>query len=141
MSHVNGDFDPWLGGKEELRYLKELNKFRGIDKVPLIILSMEKTDRDKLCSKYEGIPECITTAEIELFKQRLADSLAKIVVSENNDDPEHNFLIGLAYLDGIDVEKDIQRGIELITSAAEANLVEAMEKLFVIYSSYSRQSV
>lgn len=46
MSNVNGDFDPWLGGKEELRYLKELDKFRGTDKVPLIVLSMEKTDRN-----------------------------------------------------------------------------------------------
>ena len=42
-------------------------------------------------------------------------------------------MIGLAYLDGIDVEKNTERGIELITSAAEANLLEAMKKLYDLY--------
>ena len=62
----------------------------------------------------------------------LADAVAGIATTAN-DTPEHNFLIGLAYLEGIDVELNRQRGLELVTSAAENNLPEAMEKLYNMY--------
>ena len=45
----------------------------------------------------------------------------KEAVTENDNEPEHNFLIGLAYLDGIDVEVNRERGIEMITLAALSN--------------------
>ena len=105
-------------------------KAAGMDILPT---EMEETDKTELCSKYEDIPVCVNPNEDELFKNRLLDSLSKIAISANNNDPEHNFLIGLAYLDGIDVEKNTERGIELITMAAEANLLEAMEKLYDMY--------
>ncbi|MBQ3489415.1 MAG: toll/interleukin-1 receptor domain-containing protein, partial [Clostridia bacterium] len=105
-------------------------KKAGMDILPT---EMEETDKAELRSKYEDIPVCVNPNEDELFKNRLLDSLSKIAIAANNADPEHNFLIGLAYLDGIDVEKNTERGIELITMAAEANLLEAMEKLFEMY--------
>jgi len=46
-----------------------------------------------------------------------------------NNAPEHDFLIGIAYLNGVDVEVNRRRGIELITSAAESGYLEAMETL------------
>ena len=94
---------------------------------------MEDTDKDELKSKFVGIPECVNPHDDEAFKDRLLQSITKIAKSENDDDPEHNFLIGLAYLDGIDVETDKERGIELITKAAEADLPEAMTKLYKMY--------
>ena len=105
-------------------------KAAGMDILPT---EMEDTDKTELCSNYPEIPECVNPNENELFKNRLLDSLSKIAISANNADPEHNFLIGLAYLDGIDVEKNTERGIELITMAAEANLLEAMKKLYNMY--------
>ena len=105
-------------------------KKAGMDILPT---EMEDTDKTELCSNYPEIPECINPNEDEQFKKRLAETLSKIAISENNNDPEHNFLIGLAYLDGIDVEKNTERGIELITMAAEANLLEAMKKLYDMY--------
>lgn len=54
------------------------------------------------------------------------EALGKIAHAENDDDPEHDYLIGLAYLDGIDVETDKERGLALITKAAEAELPEAV---------------
>lgn len=104
-------------------------KKAGMDILPT---EMEVTDKDELCSKFEGIPDCINPEEDEAFKKRLADALSKIAISENNDDPEHNFLIGLAYFDGIDVETNRARGLELITAAAEAGVLEAMEKCFFL---------
>ena len=106
-------------------------KKAGMDILPT---EMVKTSRAELRSKYKNIPECVNPNEDKQFKNRLLDSLSKIAISENNNDPEHNFLIGLAYLDGIDVEKNIERAIELITSAAEANLFEAMKKLYNMYT-------
>ncbi|MBR7161510.1 MAG: toll/interleukin-1 receptor domain-containing protein, partial [Clostridia bacterium] len=105
-------------------------KKAGMDILPT---EMEETDKAELCSKYPEMPECVNPNEDELFKNRLLDTLSEIAISENNADPEHNFLIGLAYLDGIDVEKNAERGIALITMAAEANLPEAMEKLYDMY--------
>ena len=53
---------------------------------------------------------------------------------KNRDNPVHNYMIGLAYLNGIDVETDYERGISLITDAANCNLVEAKKELINIYT-------
>lgn len=103
----------------------------GMDILPA---EMVKTDKDILGEKYEGIPTCVDPYEEEAFSKRLLETIEKIAVSDTHDDPEHNFLIGLAYLDGIDVETDRDRGIELIIKAAEQNLIEACEKLVKIYN-------
>lgn len=94
---------------------------------------MEQTDYAALLAKFEAIPPCVDPHEAE-FKAQLLKNVAKLNVRENDKAPMHNFLIGLAYLDGIDVETDRERGMELIVSAAESNLPEAMEKLFWIFS-------
>lgn len=95
---------------------------------------MEETDKWELCKKFEGIPECICPMNDEESKERFLQSIMKIATSANDHDPEHNFLIGLAYLEGIDVEINRERGVALITKAAEAELPEAMEKLYEMYS-------
>lgn len=94
---------------------------------------MEDTDKVALRNKYEDIPECINPQEDAVFKKRLTEALSEIAIPGNNNDPEHNYLIGLAYLDGIDVEKNAEMGIELITLAAESDFPEAMYKLSYIY--------
>ena len=106
-------------------------KNSGMDILPA---EMEDTDKNELISKFDGIPECVNPYDDDLFKERLLKSITKIATTENDDNPEHNFLIGLAYLFGIDVEINRERGIELITKAAEADLPEAMWKLYELYS-------
>ena len=69
-----------------------------------------------------------------IVNQVLLERINKIATAENDSEPEHNFLIGLAYLDGIDVEVNRERAVRLITSAAEAGLIEVMEKLYDMYS-------
>ncbi len=98
---------------------------------------MEKTDHGVLRDLYEEIPDCVYPSD-KRFNEILLTTISKIAKTENDQDPEHNFLIGLAYLDGIDVEVDVERGIELITMAAEADLPEAMEKLYTMYDSGDR---
>ena len=101
---------------------------------------MENTDHGQLCTKYKDIPDPVKTYD-EHFTEVLCEVIKKIAISENDSDPEHNFLIGLAYLDGIDVEVDVERGVALITMAAEASLPEAMEKLYTMYDGGDRVSL
>ena len=101
-------------------------KASGIDILPV---EMKPTDRAVLSEKYKGIPPCVPAEDDAAFQRALTEAIQKIAITTNNTDPEHTFLIGLAYLDGIDVEKDPKRGMELMTVAAENQLPEAMKML------------
>ena len=94
---------------------------------------MEPTDKKELQKQYRDIPDCVNAHDDEEFRRRLLESVREIALMENDEDPEHNFLIGLAYLEGIDVEVDRQRALELITKSAEDELPEAMRKLRDMY--------
>lgn len=95
----------------------------------ILAVEMVKTDKDKLAAL--NITDSVEF-EHEQFKARLLNAVSNIATTESNS-PEHNFLIGLAYLEGIDVEVNRDRGIELITMAAESGLLEAMKKLRDMY--------
>ena len=121
-------------GKLEPNFVMD-KEYPAAKRLELDILPTEMvdTDRGELKAKYDGIPDPVR-AEDEHFTDTILSIIKNIAISENDDDPEHNFLIGLAYLEGIDVEKNVERGLELITQAAEAELPEAMEKLYLMYS-------
>lgn len=91
------------------------------------------TDRQKLYEQYEDIPAPTDAHNEAELSETLLESIKKIAVKENDASPEHNFLIGLAYLDGIDVETDCKRATSLIISAAESGLLDAMQKLVTMY--------
>ncbi len=95
----------------------------------VLAVEMEETDKNAL---HRIMIDSTVTVD-EGFKERFISSLSKIATAENQNEPEHNFLIGLAYLEGIDVETDRERAVSLITSAAEKGLSEAMEKLCNMY--------
>ena len=105
-------------------------KASGIEIFPA---EMEPTDKTALNEKFQGIPNCVDVSDESIFHHQFLDALQKAAVTTNDTDPEHIFLMGLAYLKGIDVEVDRKRGIELITSAAESTLPEAMEQLYTMY--------
>ena len=102
---------------------------------PVLPAEMVRTDHAELRDRFEGLPETISVEDEEIFQAQLLKTLENIARTENDDDPAHNYLIGLAYLDGIDVETDRERGLALITSAGEAGLPEAMHKLYQMYFS------
>ena len=102
---------------------------RGMDILPTEMVS---TNRDKLFALFDGIPSPVRTVDKE-FSAALIGMLEKVAKSKNDNDPEHNFLIGLAYLDGIDTEVDRPRALQLIEGSANEGLPEAMEKMYHIY--------
>ena len=102
----------------------------GMDILPA---EMQSTDRALLAEKFAGLPTPVKTEDEAAFTAALTEAVCRFAKDENDNDPAHNYLIGLAYLDGIDVETNRERGLELITSAAEADLPEAMVKLRKMY--------
>lgn len=100
---------------------------------PIFAAELVQTDQDALKEKYEALPDCTDAHDQVIFPQALLQTLQQIAIKENDKDPQHNFFIGLAYLSGIDVEVDCERAVALITSAADAGLVAAMEKLAHMY--------
>lgn len=100
---------------------------------PILSAELVPTDREQLAEKYEDIPDPADAHnEVEL-SDALLDSLKKMAIKENDNSPEHSFFIGLAYLNGIDVEVDHERAVALITNAAESGLIEAVDELYNMY--------
>lgn len=99
--------------------------------IPILPTEMEHTDKELLGQKFPNIPLCVKPSD-ESFRLQLLDAVTRLATKSNNT-PEHNFLIGIAYLEGIDVEVNREHALELITSAAEAELPEAMEQLHRMY--------
>lgn len=105
---------------------------READKL-ILPVEMVKTDKEALKVKFDGLPNCINASESTDFASGLQSIIKKIALKENDGTPEHKFFLGLAYLNGIDVEIDFEIGISNIEAAAQDGLPEAMEKLTSIY--------
>lgn len=99
----------------------------------ILAAMMVDTDEAELKASFAGIPACVNPHDEEDFRERFLAALQRVAVAENDDDPEHNYLIGLAYLEGIDVERHPERALGLIVKAAERGLPEALEKLVTMY--------
>ena len=114
---------------------KEMAKADGKDILPAELLgeSTKPTDRKALFHDFADLPEPLDISS-DLERESFLARLRKLAVEERINNPTHNYLIGLAYLDGIDVEADRERGLALITDAGEDELPEAMEKLYCYYS-------
>lgn len=100
---------------------------------PILPIEAAPTDAEVLEQTYPGIPSCVHKEDKQGLSAALLASLRHIALRENNSDPQHKFFIGLAYLNGIDVEVDHTRARALITEAAEAGLPEAVKKLVEMY--------
>ena len=110
----------------ELPMARKNREEKGTD---IFAVEMEHTEKAALSAiQIEDYVNCRDAA----FRSRLLESVTRIA-AEPSDAPAHNYLIGLAYRDGIDVEVNRQQALELITSAAKANLPEAMLELSYMY--------
>lgn len=98
---------------------------------PIIPVEMSATDRNNLEMEFPEIPRCVQGRLADQLEGALEEHLGSIARREWT--PEHHFLIGLAYLDGIDVEVDKGKALHLITCAAEDGMEEALRKLISMY--------
>ena len=99
---------------------------------PILPLEAEDTELAELQRLYDGIAQKERTDEPEAVTARLRALLSDLALRQRSD-PTHTFLMGIAYLSGVDVEVNHARAVPLITEAAEAGLPEALEKLVSMY--------
>ena len=117
----------------EINYIMNIEYPLAVERgKPVAPVEMVPTDREELKRLYQGIPQPVAAEDAAGLAQILKDRLPAISLS-GSADPKHLFFIGLAYLAGIDVEKDAARAVTLLKTAADAGLDEAMEKLTDIY--------
>ena len=111
--------------KTEYPMAKELEK-------PVMPAELVPTDREELRKKYEGIPEVIRAEDAKGLSESLKKGLGGIELLRNND-PEHLYLMGVAYLSGIDAEVNPAYAISLLTASAKDGWLPAVEKLVDCY--------
>ncbi|MCR5093005.1 MAG: toll/interleukin-1 receptor domain-containing protein [Lachnospiraceae bacterium] len=101
----------------------------------IVPVEMAATDRAQLARMYEGIDEPLPSADTDEFRKHFLGRISEILNRENHDDPEHIYLIGRAFLDGIDTEINREYGSALVEKAADAGSCEAMLTLSNMYLS------
>lgn len=98
--------------------------------MPILPVEVEATDADGLQRYYSDFPICKSIKAVDEItadlKEKIGNKINRLVAT-----PERDYLIGLAYLFGIDVEIDRERGFRLIEKAAAAGYGEALSKLSV----------
>lgn len=75
---------------------------------PIVPAQLVLTDHGTLAEQYEGIPTPTDAHDRAALWDALLKAIKTLNIQSNDDSPEHNYLIGLAYLGGIDVEVDTQ---------------------------------
>lgn len=96
--------------------------------MPIVVVD---TDDSKLEACYPGLPE--RWACSDEYVDVIADKVRTTLGLTENNDATHRYYIGLAYLNGVDLETDPDRALSLITSAAEDGVGEAFNKLVDMY--------
>ena len=97
--------------------------------IDILAVVMEKVDSTAL--KKLDVGEGVAPGDSS-FSRRLHEAIP-MPARASRDTPEQDFLMGLAYLNGIDVELDSDRAIALLEDAAQRSYVEAAAKLVDIY--------
>lgn len=97
---------------------------------PVFPAEMVPMDRAALAEAYPELGECVDPRSGPAMGAALERLWG---VPEPNEEPEHLYLIGMAYLSGVHVETDHVRGLKLIVRAAEAGLEEAVVRLTAMY--------
>ncbi len=98
---------------------------------PIMPVVAVDTDDSSLEVHYPGIPERWRCSDE--YVDLIADKVRTELTLKFNDDPEHRYYIGLAYLNGVDLEVDSERALSLISLAAAEGVDEAYKKLVDMY--------
>ena len=122
----------------EPNYVNEI-EYPTAMKLGKIIMPVEmlKTRKFVLRKKFKGIPAIVSGKKKQSLRSALSrvfsEQAKRFAAGNINSDSKHLLLIGLAYLDGIDVEVNRSMGFSLITTAADSGYIPAMKKMREIY--------
>ena len=102
--------------------------------MPILSVEAEKTNKEDIKKRFTDFPDPLSINDDAGIITTITSLLPKITLSSRQDDPQHDFFIGLAYLSGIDVEIDKEKAFSLIKSAADRGLSEAYSKIANMYA-------
>lgn len=92
-----------------------------------------RTDHSKAELLYNGIPAWTSIDSKPAFYNSIEAALTGTTLMTPIGRQKNQFLLGLAYLMGIGVERNQEYALSLISSAAEAGLADAMERMVSMY--------
>lgn len=96
---------------------------------PIVPCEMQVTDHRELKKRYPNIPECIDITDLNGQLSVLLNKYSTVQKLT----PRRQYIIGCAYLLGIDVEVDRKRGIRLIEQAAVLKDKDALRFMYLAY--------
>lgn len=99
----------------------------------IIPVEFEETDPNLLAKDYTGIPAAIHIEDSQGLYNALESAFACCGLSAETGDLRSQYLLGLAYLGGIGLERNPEYAASYITSAAEAGYPDAMGRLSSMY--------
>lgn len=93
-----------------------------------------KTNKEELKNNFKDIDDPIYKEEVDKLTAYFKQVFGKYNNPEKDNDPEHLFFIGLAYLNGIDTDRDPEKAIKILEESANMGLDLSIKKLVDIYS-------
>ncbi len=100
----------------------------------ILPVQMQPTDKAGLQEMFDGLlPACTDGTDPEALARALSEKLEHTSLRKNDSDPEHAYLIGLAYLSGVDMETDPKKALTLIGDSSNAGYCDATAKLVDMY--------
>lgn len=118
---------------EDGNYVHEKEYPAAVENGKLIFpVEVAATDRDEL-KKYDGLTECISFEDTEKLRDVLYGLVSRMPRKQHTDAAYHTYLMGIAYLYGIDVEVNTERGLSLLYEAIEQGCPQAAGKLAEMY--------
>lgn len=92
-----------------------------------------KTDREELTKKYVDIPPICEVFGSQKIGKSIYEALSTTKKLKENNEAQHIYYMGMAYLNGIDVEVNFDRARELIEKAANSEYLDAMIQMVSMY--------
>ena len=96
---------------------------------PIEMVDLSEQEKEDLKQKYEDLPECVYKQD----RAAIREWLQQVFFDNQNKDGRYHFLIGLAYLKGINRERDGERAERLIKKAAVQKKEDAIRRLISMY--------
>ena len=94
-------------------------------------IEADKTNKEELKQNFIGIKDPIDKDNYVEIDESLKKLLFSEGIKENND-PEHLYYIALAYLNGIDVEKNFRKGFECLKKSADNGYLQSKKLMITI---------
>lgn len=100
-------------------------------------VEMKTTDPDKLQKHYGNLPLCMQPENAEAIAQALKAMLRDKLQEQSVEDPTKLYRLGMAYMQGIGVERNHELGIQLLSRAYYAGEENAIKVLADAYKTGS----